>query len=428
MGWGGSAPNETYSRTDGVRSGTAVNVTAKGNGVNNTAALADARENDFATAINLVLKRDGGNMPTANINWNTYKLTNMGAGSARTDSIRLGQVQDGSFTYAEAAGTANAIELTTTPTCSPVEGMVIGFFAEDDNSSTTTVDLNGGGALALQVGGSACAGGEVNNGQFHYVAFDGTQWQLVNPYSTRSSLGLATTDSPQFAGINLGHASDTTITRTGAGVIAVEGVEVTTNTGTQTLSNKTLTAPALGTPASGTLTNCTGLPLAGVVDSTTEALGVGSLEVGHASDTTITRASAGVIAVEGSNVLMASNLGVTVQAYDADTLKADTADDLTAGFSSTSKDQGTKSSGTFTPSIATGNVQHCTNGGAFTLGVPTEHGTMTLDVTNNGSAGTVTTSSWTKVVGGFTTTNGHKFRCFLSVGSAGSFLNVQALQ
>jgi hypothetical protein len=32
-------------------------------------------------------------------------------------------------------------------------------------------------------------------------------------------------------------------------------------TGTQTLTNKTFVAPALGTPASGTLTNCTGLPV-----------------------------------------------------------------------------------------------------------------------------------------------------------------------
>jgi hypothetical protein len=226
MAWGGSAPSEVYTRTDGVRSGSAVNVTAKNAGVNDTAALADVRENDFATAINLVLKRDGGNMPTANINWNTFKITNMGQGSARTDSLRIDQVQDGDLTYAEAAGTANAIELTTTPTCSPVEGMVIGFFAEADNSSITTVDLNGGGALALQVGGGACAGGEVNNGQFHYIAFDGTQWQLVNPYPTRAFLGLATTDSPQFTAINLGHASDTTLTRASAGVLAVEGSNV----------------------------------------------------------------------------------------------------------------------------------------------------------------------------------------------------------
>ena len=42
------------------------------------------------------------------------------------------------------------------------------------------------------------------------------------------------------------------------------------------------------------------------------------IELGHATDTTISRASAGRIAVEGSNVLMASDLGSSVQAYDAE--------------------------------------------------------------------------------------------------------------
>lgn len=88
-------------------------------------------------------------------------------------------------------------------------------------------------------------------------------------------------------GIELGHATDTTITRTGAGAIAVEGVAVL------------LSGGALGTPSSATLTNATGLPLAGVVDSTTEALGVGTLELGHATDTTLSRSAAGVLAVEG---------------------------------------------------------------------------------------------------------------------------------
>lgn len=69
----------------------------------------------------------------------------------------------------------------------------------------------------------------------------------------------------------------------------------------------TLVTPVLGTPTSGTLTNCSGLPLSGVVDSTTEALGVGSLELGHASDTTISRVSAGVAAIEGNNILTANN-------------------------------------------------------------------------------------------------------------------------
>ncbi len=59
---------------------------------------------------------------------------------------------------------------------------------------------------------------------------------------------------------------------------------------------------ALGTPSSGTLTNCTGLPVAGITASTSTALGVGSLELGHASDTTLSRSAAGMVAVEGVNV------------------------------------------------------------------------------------------------------------------------------
>lgn len=41
--------------------------------------------------------------------------------------------------------------------------------------------------------------------------------------TARTNLGVGTGDSPQFSAINVGHASDTTISRTGAGDIAVEG-------------------------------------------------------------------------------------------------------------------------------------------------------------------------------------------------------------
>ena len=44
----------------------------------------------------------------------------------------------------------------------------------------------------------------------------------------------ATTASPQFAGVNLGHASDTTLTRVSAGVMAVEGLNIVTGLGAMT--------------------------------------------------------------------------------------------------------------------------------------------------------------------------------------------------
>lgn len=97
--------------------------------------------------------------------------------------------------------------------------------------------------------------------------------------STSTALGVGS--------IELGHATDTTIARSGAGAITVEGVQVI------------LSGAALGTPASGTLTNCTSLPVAGITASTSTALGVGSVELGHASDTTLSRSASGVLAVEG---------------------------------------------------------------------------------------------------------------------------------
>ena len=81
-----------------------------------------------------------------------------------------------------------------------------------------------------------------------------------------------------------------------------------------TLAGITLTTPDIGTPSAGTLTNCTfptlnqntsgtsaglsGTPSITVATITT----TGSIELGHASDTTITRVSAGLVSIEGINI------------------------------------------------------------------------------------------------------------------------------
>jgi hypothetical protein len=45
--------------------------------------------------------------------------------------------------------------------------------------------------------------------------------------------------------IELGHASDTTLARVSSGVVSIEGVNVVTTSSTDTLTNKTLTSPAI---------------------------------------------------------------------------------------------------------------------------------------------------------------------------------------
>ena len=79
-------------------------------------------------------------------------------------------------------------------------------------------------------------------------------------------------DTRAFKAIDLGHETDTPITRVSAGVIAVNGSTVLTGA-----------APAVTT-----------------------------IELGHASDTTLERASAGVMSVQGKSVYMAAGTDVAV--------------------------------------------------------------------------------------------------------------------
>jgi hypothetical protein len=46
---------------------------------------------------------------------------------------------------------------------------------------------------------------------------------LESGATLRTSIGVGTTDSPHFTGVELGHATDTTITKEASGIIAVEG-------------------------------------------------------------------------------------------------------------------------------------------------------------------------------------------------------------
>lgn len=55
------------------------------------------------------------------------------------------------------------------------------------------------------------------------VVGDGANWVAESGATARTSLGLGTGDSPQFTGVELGNASDTTLTRASAGNVAIEG-------------------------------------------------------------------------------------------------------------------------------------------------------------------------------------------------------------
>lgn len=148
---------------------------------------------------------------------------------------------------------------------------------------------------------------------------------------------------------------------------------------------------------------------------------LGANNLSDLTDMATARATLGVPAT--------ADIGVSIQGYDVGTLKADTADVLTAGFAATPYNAGTKTTGTFTPNEVNGNFQYCVNGGAFTLAPPTNNSTMILQITNNASAGTITTSGFTKVTGSTPgTTDGHDFIGYITKINGFSHLAWQALQ
>ena len=98
-------------------------------------------------------------------------------------------------------------------------------------------------------------------------------------------------------------------------------------------------------------------------------------------------------------------------------------------FQQTAYDLGINTSGTETLSAVNGNIQSGINGGAHTLAPQAQLSTIVVQYTNNASAGTLTTSGYTKVTGDdLTTTNGDDFMMYSTVVGSFKHLNVVALQ
>lgn len=113
-----------------------------------------------------------------------------------------------------------------------------------DNNAVTYAKIQDVSATDKILGRISSGAGDVEE-----VTFTDQAQQLCDDTSftaMRTTLGVGTGDSPEFTAVNIGHASDTTITRVSAGTIAVEGVNVVTTSSTSTLTNKTFDANGTG--------------------------------------------------------------------------------------------------------------------------------------------------------------------------------------
>jgi hypothetical protein len=151
------------------------------------------------------------------------KLTGISGASA---AFTLQETTDRGNTTSNVVQFTNTITSLTTSgnvivagnvTASSFYGLGTGISDIDPNSLTSAVSISKGGTGSTTAAGAA------------------------------SALGVGTEDSPQFTGIKLGHASDTTLLRSSPGVVTIQGQTIRTGDvalGTQTSGNyvKTITA------------------------------------------------------------------------------------------------------------------------------------------------------------------------------------------
>lgn len=152
---------------------------------------------------------------------------------------------------------------------------------------------------------------------------------------------------------------------------------------------------------------------AGALSGITTLETSGGIELGHATDTTLSRVSAGKIAVESKNVLLAS-----------------LTETISVGYTVTPASIGSIPS-SFTPNPALGNYQYGSNDGAATWNAPASDCAIEIQVTNVAGAGAVTFSGYTvgsNTGDALTTTVGHYFRISISRINAISTYVVRALQ
>lgn len=189
--------------------------------------------------------------------------------------------------------------------------------------------------------------------------------------------------------------------------------------------------------------------VSGAVQASTSAAASSSLAVAAAASSSLASASSSVSAAAAAASAASISLPLPVASGGTgasttsgavsalsltNAVKSDTTASFTVGFVSNSTTVSTVSSGSYTPDPTTmGHYQAYVNGGAHNFVAPSVVGNypITVQVTNNASAGTITPTGFTKVTptaSPLTTTNGDDFIFYITKVNGFTHLHIQALQ
>ena len=166
------------------------------NGIDIEASRMDGEFDGLATGLSNSIAKDGQTTITANIPFNSKKITTLANGSARTDSIALGQVQDNSFgTLGTLGGSADTYTASPSPAITAyATGSEFNLKVNVDNTGASTLNVNAVAAKNIKKYDGAGSkidleAGDLQQDQYYKVIYDGTDFVLIgkNPVTTSTT-------------------------------------------------------------------------------------------------------------------------------------------------------------------------------------------------------------------------------------------------
>lgn len=139
---------------------------------------------DIATALSDCVTRDGQSPPTVNIPMGGFRITGLGNGTARTDAVNAGQIQDGGLTTLAAVAGTDTVTASSAPiTTAYTLGQTFDFIPAGTNTTNAvTININALGAKSItKFGALALSPGDLTATESVRIRYDGTQFQVISP-------------------------------------------------------------------------------------------------------------------------------------------------------------------------------------------------------------------------------------------------------
>lgn len=141
----------------------------------------NALTNDLANGLTNAITKDGQTTPLANIPMGGFRITDLAAGVAASDAVRLSQLQGNTLNFMTVSGTDVLTGSLVPPLLAYVTGAMFSFVVANTNTSTVTLNIDGLGAKTVMRNGTeTLQAGDLTAGNIVVVIYDGTEFQLIS--------------------------------------------------------------------------------------------------------------------------------------------------------------------------------------------------------------------------------------------------------